>query len=181
MFPHTPKQIISGGQTGADRAGLDAAIELGIPVGGWCPRGRRAEDGEIPPRYPLKETDSPAYPVRTEKNIVESDATLIFLRGRMRGGCLLTFRLCKMLKKPVNVIDCSYYDLTQGSVMLRTFLKQHQPECLNVAGSRSSGAPGIYDEVKRLLIHAFKAQGTVCEEPDLFDYFSTGQSEPSAK
>jgi hypothetical protein len=78
-----PSKIISGGQTGVDRAALDAAIELGIPHGGHCPRGRRAEDGRIPDRYQLTETDSAQYRVRTERNVLDADATLILCRGRM--------------------------------------------------------------------------------------------------
>src|SRR5436305_1193025 len=85
-----PFTIFSGGQTGVDRAALDVALELGIPCSGWCPRGRRAEDGTIPPRYPLQETRSLAYPVRTRWNVRDSDGTLILTRGRPDRGTALT-------------------------------------------------------------------------------------------
>ncbi len=86
-------KIISGGQTGVDRAALDVALELGILCGGWCPKGRKAEDGPIDPHYPLKETNSPNYPLRTEKNIRESDGTLILTKGPVNGGTSLTEQL----------------------------------------------------------------------------------------
>lgn len=79
-------KIVSGGQTGADRGGLDAAIELGIPHGGWCPKGRKSEDGVIPEKYLLKEMSSADYLKRTEQNVVDSDATVIFTYGQPTGG-----------------------------------------------------------------------------------------------
>ena len=99
------ERIISGGQTGVDRAALDAAIELGIPHGGWCPRGRRAENGVIPSRYQLKEIEGIDYSERTRRNIVESDATLILTSGPLQGGTLLTFNLCIKLSRPVRVVQ----------------------------------------------------------------------------
>jgi len=81
-------KIISGGQTGADRAGLDAAMELNIPIGGWCPKGRKAEDGPIADKYPLQETTSGDYRVRTEKNVKDSEGTIIFTIGKPTGGIM---------------------------------------------------------------------------------------------
>ena len=95
-----PAKIISGGQTGVDRGALDAAIALGVPHGGWCPHGRLAEDGIIPARYQLRQTDSPEYHVRTEKNVQDSDATLILYRGEMKGGTKLTWQLAERHAKP---------------------------------------------------------------------------------
>jgi hypothetical protein len=102
---HPVSKIVSGGQTGADRGGLDAAIELGIPHGGWCPKGRKAEDGAIPLTYDLTETGSADYRVRTEKNVLDSDATAIFTCGELSGGSKLTADLAEKHGKPWIHID----------------------------------------------------------------------------
>ena len=135
-----PGKIVSGGQTGVDRGALDAAIALGIPHGGWCPRGRLAEDGTIPARYQLTETDSPEYRARTEKNVRDSDATLILYRGELKGGTELTRQLAKRHAKPCLVVDLDHpTDLEE----IRQWLSQPQITVLNVAGPRESQSPGI--------------------------------------
>lgn len=137
-------RIVSGGQTGVDRAALDAAIKLGIRTGGWCPQGRLAEDGAIQESYPLKETDSPDYEVRTEWNVRDSDGTLILCDSALQGGTLLTLQLAERLRKPHKVIrfaTLSPHDC--GSV--QDWLVSRQIRVLNVAGPRESTAPGIYD------------------------------------
>jgi hypothetical protein len=136
-------KIISGGQTGVDRAALDAALELGLPTGGWCPRDRRAEDGPIDIRYPLKETHSSSYPVRTEKNVLEADGTLILTWGRPKGGTALTIKLARFHKRPYLVID-----LMEGADKAAVWQwgKAHQVAVLNVAGPREGEALGIYDQ-----------------------------------
>src|SRR5437773_12578103 len=99
-------KVISGGQTGVDRAALDAAQELGLDCGGWCPRGRRAEDGRIPDRYPLRETASSDYPPRTAANVRDADATLVLTLGRGNSrGTALTRRLVEEQRKPVLEVD----------------------------------------------------------------------------
>ena len=98
------EKIVSGGQTGVDRAALDAALALGIPCAGWCPRGRRAEDGEIPRRYPLRETPLPNYEQRTEWNVRDSDATLVLVRGRPAGGTRLAIDATEAHGKPCRVV-----------------------------------------------------------------------------
>jgi predicted Rossmann-fold nucleotide-binding protein len=138
------EKIISGGQTGADRAALDAALELGIPCGGWCPKGRRAEDGRIPDRYPLEEASSSEYPVRTRMNVEDSDGTLIFTRGSPRGGTLLTLKLARQLRKPHMLVDPSH-EKEKSSVS--TWIGHHQIRALNVAGPREKEAPGIHNQV----------------------------------
>src|SRR5437868_610576 len=108
------RKIISGGQTGVDRAALDVALELGIACGGWCPKGRLAEDGPIPERYPLKETNLPVYPQRTEWNVRDSDGTLVLTLGSPAkngelapegSGTALTIELARRQKKPCLVVD----------------------------------------------------------------------------
>src|SRR5947209_12411896 len=93
-------KIVSGGQTGVDRAALDVALELGLPCGGWCPKGRLAEDGVVPDRYPLDEAPTASYPERTRLNVRDSDATLVLSWGAPQGGTLLTVRACQGQGKP---------------------------------------------------------------------------------
>lgn len=147
-----PARIVSGGQTGVDRAALDAAAALGIAHGGWCPRGRLAEDGRIPDRYLLQETDSPEYPVRTERNVLDSDSTLILCRGRPTGGTELTRRLAHAHRRPCLVLDLDGPP-DQGAV--RRWLAKHRPETLNVAGPRESQCPGIAEQAAALLVRLF--------------------------
>jgi hypothetical protein len=141
--------IISGGQTGVDRAALDVALALGLEAGGWCPRGRRAEDGKISVRYPLRETASWKYPVRTRKNVLESDGTLILTRGKPRGGTALTAALAEGFKKPYRVVDLE--GQPEGAEDIRKWGREHAIQVLNVAGPRESETPGIYDQAARLL------------------------------
>ncbi len=136
-------RIISGGQTGVDRAALDAATELGLETGGWCPKGRRAEDGPIDKRYPLKETDSRNYAFRTEKNVLDSDGTLILTSGSPKGGTALTIKLARVHQKPLLIIDLS---ALKDFRSVRDWGKTHQIKILNVAGPRASESPGIHNE-----------------------------------
>ena len=136
-------KIISGGQTGVDRAALDTVLASGIPTGGWCPRGRRAEDGPLEPRYPLQETHSRNYADRTERNILDSDGTLILTRRKIKGGTALTRRMARFHQKPLLIVDSSdEMDFHPVLKWGRTF----QVKTLNVAGPRESEEPGIYQE-----------------------------------
>jgi hypothetical protein len=140
-----------------DRAALDAAMELGIPCGGWCPKGRKAEDGVIPAKYPLVETASAAYRVRTARNARDSDATLILTRGRPRGGTKLTVKYAEARGKPLLVVDLSECpDITTAVA----WIVAHQPRVLNVAGPRESQAPGIYEESRRFLLDLLAGRET---------------------
>jgi len=138
-----PTVVVSGGQTGVDRAALDAALSLGLKTGGWCPRGRRAEDGEIDRRYPLQETPSPRYSQRTEWNVRDSDATLILCRGAMSGGTRLTAELAVRCGRPRLVLDL---DSNPDPETADAWLREHGVDVLNVAGPREEGADGIYDQ-----------------------------------
>lgn len=150
------ERIISGGQTGADRAGLDAAIALGIPHGGKCPAGRRAEDGVIPAPYKLEETKSGDSAVRTRLNVRQSDGTVIFTRGAPIGGSELTAIAAREIGKPCLLVDLD--DIAhRGPVESARFLgwlEQHQIRTLNVAGSPESLSPGIHDVVMAFLLEA---------------------------
>ena len=139
------KRIISGGQTGSDRAALDVALERGIDHGGWCPAGRKASDGEIPERYRLQETEEDTYPPRTERNVEEGDGTVIFFRGPgMSAGCALTKRLCEKHDKPFALIDIALNDEKESACLVRHFIGENGIGTLNVAGSRENKSPGIY-------------------------------------
>jgi len=141
-------QVISGGQTGVDRAALDVAEELGIARGGWCPRGRQAEDGCIPARYPLRETPNRDYPERTAWNVRDADATLVLTRGPLRGGSALTFRLAVKAGRPVLVVDLAENDETKS---VGEWLQRHGVAVLNVAGPRESENLGIGSQARAFL------------------------------
>ena len=132
-----PVTIFSGGQSGVDRGALDAALELGNPCGGWCPKGRAAEDGPIPQRYPLNEAAG-GYAERTRRNVEESDGTLILHRGPLGEGTLLTLELCRELGKPVCLVDADTSSPTTAAVTARDFIERYGIERLNVAGPRRS-------------------------------------------
>lgn len=153
-----PQCVISGGQTGVDRAALDVAMELGIPHGGWCPRGRRAEDGPIPRRYRLQETPLPSYRQRTAWNVRDSDATLVLARGPLRGGTALTVRVAGELGRPCLVVDPGE---RQHVPALRTTLRELQVRRLNVAGPRASQGEGVYEEARAFLLALLAPQEPV--------------------
>ena len=150
-------KIVSGGQTGVDRAALDFAIAHGLGHGGWCPRGRLAEDGVIPAAYKLQETESNDSFERTERNVLDSHATLIITRDRdLFGGTLLTTQCAGKHSRPfLAIVESS--DVAQCAAALRAFLKRHGVEVLNVAGPRESEAPGLSLFVQNLLMHALKS------------------------
>ena len=137
------EKVISGGQTGVDRAGLDTAMAAGIPVGGYCPKGRKAEDGKIPERYPLTELPSENYRVRTERNVIESDGTLILNVGALTGGTALTVEFAEKHGKPYRV---EALDDDADPVLVARWLDEHHIHVLNVAGPRESKHPGLVHE-----------------------------------
>jgi len=151
-------KIISGGQTGADRAALDFAIERGIPHGGWCPRGRLAEDGPISENYALNETPSSDSSQRTEWNVRDSDATVIFsVSGDLQGGSKLTIEFAVQSKKPYLHISRER-DGKNAFTKLSAFLAQHPIQILNIAGSRASEEPEIVAFVREVLRSCFPSE-----------------------
>ncbi len=137
------EKILSGGQTGVDQAALEIALQFNIPHGGWCPKGRLAENGTIPPQYKLTETASSDYSVRTKLNIRDADGTLILIShhaGEITNGTLLTIQEAKEKKKPYLVIDLSQDGDIDAVVQ---WASDHDICVLNIAGPRESQSPGI--------------------------------------
>ena len=141
-------KVISGGQTGADRAGLDVALEMGLMIGGWCPKGRKAEDGPIDEKYPLQETGSDEYRVRTELNVLDSDGTLIFTLGKPAGGTALTMAKAISWGKPYFLVNL---DRDVDCQTAAAWLRDDAVRVLNIAGPRESECPGIYDRVTEFM------------------------------
>lgn len=156
--------IVSGGQTGADRAALDFAIEFGLAHGGWCPRGRKAEDGPIDERYELTETPSHRYNQRTEWNVRDSDATVAFsIMREVTGGTALTLSLAERLGKPCLHLASERASATgtDPAAELLTFLGEHRVGRLNVAGPRASQEPLVAAFVRSVLVAALdRSQAT---------------------
>lgn len=138
-------KIVSGGQTGVDRAALDVALELGFACGGYCPQGRLAEDGAIDARYPLTEMKDGGYVERTLKNVIHSDATLIIYHSALEGGTLMTQQFCQQHHKPFLAIDQQQYVLTDAVKALTAFIAEQGIATLNVAGPRATKQKHIYD------------------------------------
>lgn len=147
--------IISGGQTGVDRAALDAAISCGIPHGGFVPKGRLAEDGKLPVKYKVKEMDSKDYADRTRANVDWADATLVIFRGRLMGGTLLTWEYAKNRGRLVKLIDLKMMGPATAIEKITMWVKEIGPTRLNIAGPRESTHPGIYQETLPILKAAF--------------------------
>lgn len=158
------RKVVSGGQTGVDRAALDAALAAGLAIGGWCPRGRRAEDGLIPLCYPLRETPSRDYRQRTRWNVRDSDGTLILTWGPPTGGTALTWRTALRLQRPVFLAELSQ-DYVLLAEQIDRWAVQHQLHILNIAGPRSSQAPRAADCVKAVLSYWWNVPEIVKSPP----------------
>lgn len=149
------KMIVSGGQTGVDRAALDFALNYSWPCGGYCPKGRMAEDGIIPTKYPLEELTTRSYRARTRKNVEISDGTLVFAgASKMQRGTRLTVQHCEKISRP-----CFIYQLAdhnpQQLQQLQAWMETHRIAILNVAGNRESDEPGIYHQSYQSLLMIF--------------------------
>jgi predicted Rossmann fold nucleotide-binding protein DprA/Smf involved in DNA uptake len=149
--------IVSGGQTGVDRAALDVALALGLEAGGFCPRGRRAEDGRIPARYPLRETAARAYAERTRRNVHAADATIVLTQQAPTSGTALTLRTARAAGVPFRHVCLP---ATEDAVTAtRRWLVQEEVRTLNVAGPRASEEPGVYDAAQAFLERVLKESG----------------------
>ncbi|MCA9190254.1 MAG: putative molybdenum carrier protein [Planctomycetales bacterium] len=160
---HGIEKIISGGQTGVDRGALDAAIDFGVSHGGSCPKGRLAEDGPISPKYKLTELDSTDYAIRTKKNVMDSDGTLLLYQGRLRGGTALTNRYAKELGKPLLRIR---FDLPIKYSAVLLWLTENEIKTLNIAGPRKSGLPDAEQLTYQFLKKLFSQSASILKTFD---------------
>ena len=155
------QKIVSGGQTGADRAALDFAIRHNITHSGWVPKGRKAEDGTLPYKYHLQEMPTGEYSERTEKNILDSDGTLIISHGILTGGSALTKELAKLYRKPWIHIDLEATPYPKASSMIREWIRHNGIKVMNVAGAMASKDPKIYQAVTELLEAVKRVRATL--------------------
>jgi hypothetical protein len=139
------KKIISGGQTGVDRAALDAALKYGTECSGWCPAGRLDEFGKIPERYPLKELESGGFAERTLKNVKDSDGSVIFHAAGLRGGTKETLTFCLKEKRPHLLIDATKMSVEEAADAIGSFVREKKVTILNLAGPRQSEWPEGYE------------------------------------
>jgi hypothetical protein len=148
-------KIVSGGQTGADRAALDAALDAGVPCGGWCPADRSAEDGVIPPRYPVMPLPAAGNDERTRRNVLDSDGTVIISFGPLTGGSETTRLACIEFRKPHVVIDAKAAKPHAAAEAIVAFIERYDVHVLNIAGPQTSEQPDIgqyvYQTVRRVL------------------------------
>jgi hypothetical protein len=151
MRRHGPVKIISGGQTGVDRAALDVALTHKIECGGWCPAGRLDEFGRIPDRYPLQELKDGGSTGRTLQNVKDSDGTVVIYRGKLSGGTEQTVRFCIELQRPYELIDASKNSAEEAASGVADFVRKKDIDILNVAGPRQSEWPEGYDYASRAL------------------------------
>ncbi len=144
-------KIISGGQTGVDRAALDVALKHGIESGGWCPTGRRDEFGRIPDHYPVRELEDGGFTERTLRNVEDSDGTVIIHPGNLSGGTEQTFKFCVERRRPYELIDASHVSTEKAMQLIDSFVRENNISTLNVAGPRASEWPSGYDYAFRAL------------------------------
>ena len=170
------KKIISGGQTGADQGALDASIKYSLPHGGWVPKGRLTENGPLPDEYKLKEIPTKNYPDRTEKNVLASDGTVVITHGKLTGGSALTKKLAEKHKRPSLHINLNETPAFLAASEINAWINENNIEILNVAGSRASKDPKIYEDTTYIiqgviLLGLVKAQsGSLLTDHNMDEY-----------
>ena len=152
------RKVISGGQTGADQAGLDAAMRAGVEHGGFVPKGRRTEKGPLSDKYEMDEDSSNSYEGRTLKNVLASDGTVVFAHGKLTGGSRLTREYARKNGRPCLVVNLNSAGPGKAAQKLQQWIEENRIEVLNVAGPRESKDPGIYQVVFEILQRVFVRQ-----------------------
>ena len=171
-------KIISGGQTGVDRAALDVALRHAIECGGWCPAGRLDEFGKIPDQYPVQELQGGGFSERTLQNVKDSDGTVVIYPGELRGGTEQTIRFCADLKRPHRLIDASKLSLERASDLIGDFVCENKIGLLNVAGPRQSEWLEGYNYASRALDAFLNITRNAAPLPDRVARRSTHGSTP---
>jgi hypothetical protein len=156
-------KIISGGQTGVDRAALDVALKYGIECGGWCPAGRLDELGRIPDRYPVKELEEGSFAERAWQNVKDSDGTMIIYFDKLRGGTEYTVECCNKLQRPHVLIDAAKTSSECAAKLMVDLVQNHKIDILNVAGPRESEWANGYTYAFRTL--EIFLNGQQCHSP----------------
>jgi hypothetical protein len=149
-------KIVSGGQPGADRAALDVALVAGITCGGWCPKGRKAEDGRIDEVYPLVETLSAGHRQCSKWNARDSDGTLIITQGKTTGATELTAQEAEKCLRPLLIIDTMKTSFDAAVEIAVRWVKRNSIRVLNITGPRSSDKPTIYADVWIILVEVLR-------------------------
>ena len=152
-------KIVSGAQTGVDRAALDVALKKNVPCGGWCPEGRTAEDGTIPELYPVQELKEGGYNERTKKNVQDSDGTVIIYFGQLTGGTEETLRYCLNEKKPYLLVDGREVNAGRAAERILEFQSILPDGILNFAGPRASGEPQAYEYTTKVVENFLDLRG----------------------
>ena len=172
------RKIISGGQTGADRAALDAAIKLSVPHGGWIPKGRLTEAGPLSDEYNLTEMPSGSYPLRTEQNVIDSSGTLIVSHGRLSEGSDYTRKMAIKHRRPWLHIDLNKTPAFKAATLIRSWLDENQIDILNVAGPRASKDAKIYSAVVKLIESVYYLEMMNTDRPQVAVYEGNHRSTP---
>jgi hypothetical protein len=159
-------RIVSGGQTGVDRAALDAALKTGAACGGWCPEGRLAEDDTIPLHYPVSELNGAGYPERTLQNVIDSDGTAVLYFGKPAGGTAQTLVFCLERKKPYLLIDATELPPERAAERMLAFVSGHSITVLNVAGPRASEEASAYGYAYQAVIRFLRAYKGTSQNSD---------------
>jgi hypothetical protein len=170
------RKIISGGQTGADRAALDVALKFGIPHGGWIPKGRKTEKGPLPEKYRMQEMQTESYEARTEQNVLISDGTLIIVRGKLTGGTDYTRKMTLKHKKQLLGIDLNLIGHFDAASLAASWIKLQRVQVLNVAGPRASEDRQIYSDVVIILEKVVRIFNDEQPKPTMeFQYSANGK------